>query len=154
MRPQVRDYDAHGGLYALQRDLLARCRHPNGRPNELRSVRVAGTIPRTIEAVVRAHPHRTAICSTTQHISYRELNASTNQIAHGIRSSRPRSCRPVAVVASSGVPLITGMLAVTDVLFNGTNNTDYWEGKNAKNKPPFSGHMCSGSVTVDNKTML
>ncbi len=111
MRPQVRDYDAHGGLYALQRDLLARCRHPNGRPNELRSVRAAGTIPRTIEEVVRAHPHRTAICSTTQHISYRELNASTNQIAHGIRNSRPRSCRPVAVVASSGVPLITGMLA-------------------------------------------
>ncbi|GAA2798137.1 amino acid adenylation domain-containing protein [Saccharopolyspora taberi] len=68
--------------------------------------------PELFEAQVRRTPDRIAVVCEDQRLSYRELNARANRLAHHLRRSGLRSGEVVALLMDRGPDLLTAILAV------------------------------------------
>lgn len=70
------------------------------------------SVHRLIEALALSHAHSPAVTSGTASITYAELNAKANQLAHHLRQRGVGANQLVAVCLDRSVEMIIGMLAV------------------------------------------
>ena len=87
------------GLPPHQQALQARCFHPTSPFIEFRKEEVEQSIPERFEDQVRRHSQRLAIKTKDQELTYYELNAAANRLAHRIleKLGEPPSVVPLCV---------------------------------------------------------
>jgi len=64
------------------------------------------------ERVVRQYPHRLAVKSREQQLTYAELNQAANQLAHAIVAAQGTSNEAVAVVMDQGVDMVVAIVGL------------------------------------------
>jgi len=64
------------------------------------------------ERVVRQYPHRLAVKTREQQLTYDELNQAANRVAHGIVTAQGASNEPVAVLMDQGAGMIVAIMGV------------------------------------------
>src|SRR5262249_1034345 len=62
------------------------------------------------EEQVRRYPDRLAVKTRVQALTYAELNAAANRVAHGILAVGGEGAAPVALLCDRGAPFITALL--------------------------------------------
>lgn len=80
-----------------------------------RSVRVepkAATLLELFRAEVEMHPQRPAIICNGKIVSYRELNASANQLANRLVAAGVKAGEPVAISAERSCEMIVGLIGI------------------------------------------
>uniref|UniRef100_UPI000FD80AED non-ribosomal peptide synthetase n=1 Tax=Paenibacillus xylaniclasticus TaxID=588083 RepID=UPI000FD80AED len=70
------------------------------------------TIHQLFEEQVERTPDRIAVVSETEQVTYRELNARANRLAHKLRKQGVRSDIRVGLLAERSVEMITGILGI------------------------------------------
>ncbi|MGH7848182.1 MAG: AMP-binding protein, partial [Candidatus Binatia bacterium] len=73
---------------------------------------VPQSIPDRFEKIVRRFPQRIAVKTANQTVTYADLNATANRLAHLICAQRGGLPEPVALLLEKDVPLMAAMLAV------------------------------------------
>ncbi len=94
-----------------QEAIRAKCFHSSGNFVEFPRDDVERTIPERFEKIVAQHPHRLAIKTSKQAITYAELNASANRVARYILDIRGESNEPVAILLGHDAAIIVTILA-------------------------------------------
>ena len=95
-----------------QLSILNRCFHPSGTFIEFKQEEIEQSIPDRFEEQVRKYPHRLAVKTRTQELTYDELNRAANRVAGALLSHLGDGHAPVALLLEQGGPLITGILGV------------------------------------------
>ena len=73
---------------------------------------VEKSIPERFEKIVGQYPERIAVKMGSPAVTYADLNAMANRLAHSIVNDRGTDAEPVALFFEKGIPLIAAMLAV------------------------------------------
>ena len=98
-------------LPETQRRILARCVHPGGTFVAFPVDQVQGTVPARFADAVRRHAGRTAIQTRARRLTYAELDAATNRLAHAIQAAALDGRDTVGLVVGHGLPAALAMLA-------------------------------------------
>ncbi|MFZ1425165.1 MAG: amino acid adenylation domain-containing protein [Geminicoccaceae bacterium] len=69
-------------------------------------------VHRHVEAQARQHPERLALVFEGTHLSYAELNARANRVAHGLREAGVGPDTLVGIAAERSVAMVVGLLGV------------------------------------------
>jgi amino acid adenylation domain-containing protein len=93
-------------LDPVERDLLLR------EWNDAECQVSTATLPDLFEAQVRRSPDQTALVHENEELTYRELNARANRLAHYLISKGVRPAQPVGVLLRRSVELIVALLGV------------------------------------------
>jgi amino acid adenylation domain-containing protein/thioester reductase-like protein len=72
----------------------------------------AGCFPELFEEQVAAHPDRTAIIHDGRQVSYADLNAEANRLAHHLQEQGVSPDTLVAIVAERGITMVVAVLAI------------------------------------------
>jgi len=99
-------------LPAEQQAIRAKCFHPSGAFVEFRNEEVEQSITDRFEKIVRQFPDRIAVRTRNETLSYAELNAMANRIAHSLLERQGRKTELVAVLLEKDVPQLAAMLGV------------------------------------------
>jgi amino acid adenylation domain-containing protein len=70
------------------------------------------SIPDRFEEQVRRYPHRLAVKTKIQSLTYQQLNVASNKVAHSILARRGQSDEPIALLSKQGVSMIVASLGV------------------------------------------
>ena len=100
------------GLPPEQEAIRAKCFHPSGTFVEFPKEEVEQSVPARFEKIVSKYPDRIAIKSGNQLLTYTELNAQANRIAHAIVGQRGDQAEPVAILLENGAPLMVATLGI------------------------------------------
>ena len=73
---------------------------------------VERSLPHRFEQVVTAHGHRLAVGLPQRNVTYAELDAMANRVAHAILAERGDVAEPVALLLEQGLSQIVGLLGV------------------------------------------
>jgi len=73
---------------------------------------VERSIPERFEKIVRMHPDRIAVKTGKEIVTYAQLNAMANRMAHAIVEQRGTAPEAIAILIEKGPRLMAGMLAV------------------------------------------
>jgi amino acid adenylation domain-containing protein len=76
---------------------------------------VERSIPERFEKIVRMYPDRIALKTGNEIVTYAQLNAMANRMAHAIVERRGLEAEAVAILLDQGAPLMAAMLAVLKV---------------------------------------
>jgi amino acid adenylation domain-containing protein len=95
-----------------QRLLQARCQHPQGGWTEFARGDIERSIPDRFEKLATKNPTHLALVSKDTELTYHELDASANQLAHAILGQRGPDAEPVGVLAGHGCPAVKATLAI------------------------------------------
>lgn len=95
-----------------QQAIRDRCFHPSGTFVEFPIEDVETSIPARFQKIVRLYPDRLAVKTGDRSLTYKELNASANQIAHRIFNNCGEGNRPVAILMEHGADVLAAILAV------------------------------------------
>jgi len=95
-----------------QRALRARLLHPMGTLVEFAKDEVEKSIPERFEKIVRTYPCRIAVKTDDRVVTYSELNAMANRVAHAILAERGNKPEPVGLLVEKGPALFASMLGV------------------------------------------
>src|SRR5262247_307735 len=95
-----------------QEAIWAKCFHPSGTFVKFSKEDVETSIAERFEKIVRIYPDRIAIKTTNHVVTYSELNARANSLAHVILSRRGTKAEPIAIWLANGASLMAAMLAV------------------------------------------
>ena len=95
-----------------QEAIRAKCFHPNGSFVEFPIEDVEKSIPQRFEKIVQLHPDRIAIRTVNATLTYAQLNAMANRIAHRLLKRLGRKTQLVAVLLEKNVSQLAAMLAV------------------------------------------
>ena len=95
-----------------QQAIRAKCFHPTGTFVEFKKEEVEQSIPERFEKIVRKYPHRIAIKSRDQLLTYADLNEAANRVAHAILESQGEGNRPVAILMEHGPSILATILGV------------------------------------------
>jgi len=95
-----------------QAAIRAKCFHPFGTFVEFPIEDVETSIPARFEKIVRKYPDRIAIKSGNQLLTYTELNAQANRIAHAIVDQQGDEAEPIAVLLESAMTLMAATIGV------------------------------------------
>jgi amino acid adenylation domain-containing protein len=79
---------------------------------EFRKTEIEQSITDRFEEQVRHHSRRLAIKTKSQTLTYQQLNAASNRVAHSILTRLGDTDRPVALLFKQGAPLIIASLGV------------------------------------------
>ena len=92
-------------------DLIRRrCFHPAGKFVEFPKEDTEKSIPERFEKIARMHPHRTAVKTRTQQMTYAALNGAANRLADILVARLGRGQGPVGLLFPKGIPLIVSIL--------------------------------------------
>lgn len=100
------------GLPPQQLSLVNRCFHPTGTFIEFKKEEVEQSIPDRFEEQVRRYPHRLAIKTRTEELTYNELNRAANRVAHCILDRLGEGQKHVALLFEQCASAIVAMLGV------------------------------------------
>ncbi|MGH7794616.1 MAG: AMP-binding protein [Candidatus Binatia bacterium] len=96
-----------------QRAIHARCFHPSGKFEEFRREDIEQSIPSRFEQIVRRYPDRIAVQTESRTLSYAEVNARANRLAHEILFKQGREVEPVVLLLEDRASLVAAMLGVS-----------------------------------------
>lgn len=71
-----------------------------------------GSVATRFEQQVRLHPDRFAVKTASHALTYAELNAAANRVAHAILDGPDEGHAPIALVMETGAPMIAALLGV------------------------------------------
>jgi amino acid adenylation domain-containing protein len=86
--------------------------HPTGTFIPFTKAQIEQSIPARFEQQVRAYPHRLAIQTRGQAITYAALNRAANRVAHAILAMRGTGNEPVALLFEQSVQALVALLGV------------------------------------------
>ena len=95
-----------------QQAIRAKCFHPTGRFIEFPQEAIEQSIPARFEQQVHQYADCLAVKAKEQALTYAELNAAANRVAHAILARRGEGQEPVALLFAKGVSLIVAILGV------------------------------------------
>jgi len=95
-----------------QQAIRDKCFHPTGTFVEFKKEEVEQSIPDRFEKIVSQYPNQIAINFGTQVVTYSELNAMANCVAHTIIAQRGSDPEPVGLLLEKGVEQIAAMLGI------------------------------------------
>jgi len=95
-----------------QRAIRDKCFHPTGKFVEFKKKEIEQSIPDRFEQIVRQFPDRIAVRTRNDTLTYTELNAMANRIAHTLLERQGRKTQLVAILLEKDVPQLAAMLAV------------------------------------------
>jgi amino acid adenylation domain-containing protein len=102
----------HGfSLPPEQQAILDKSFHPSGTFVGFPIEDVETSIPARFEKIVQRYPHRIAVKSKTEQLTYAELNLAANRIAQAILARCGESPEPIGLLFPKGVAFVTAMLA-------------------------------------------
>jgi amino acid adenylation domain-containing protein len=87
------------------------CFNPSGSA-EFRRQEVEQSIPNRFEIIVKQFPERIAVKVKSRIVTYSELNAMANRVAHAILSKQSREGRPVGILLEKGIEQVAAMLGI------------------------------------------
>jgi amino acid adenylation domain-containing protein len=93
----------------------AKCFHPSGHFVEFSKEDVEISISERFEKIVRLYPERIAVKTRTQTLTYNELNAQANRLAHELLARRHSLPEPVGLYVDEWSALVVAHLAVLKV---------------------------------------
>jgi amino acid adenylation domain-containing protein len=95
-----------------QQAIRDNCFQPSGTCVEFPKEEVEQSIPDRFEKIVGQYPNQIAISVETQGVTYSELNAMANCVAHAIIAERGSDPEPVGLLLEKGVEQIAAMLGI------------------------------------------
>jgi non-ribosomal peptide synthetase component F len=98
-----------------QQAIRAKCFHPSGRFVEFPLEDVALSIPARCEKIAAHYPHRAAVKSSDQILTYQGLNQAANRPAHSIIAQRGTTQATIALLMEHELPLFVAIMAVLKV---------------------------------------
>jgi len=93
-----------------QRAIQSRCYHPTDNFIEFPAEALEQSLDERFEEQVLQHPNRVAVKSNAEELTYSELNARANRIAHAIIEKRGEAREPVPLLFELGVSAIVATL--------------------------------------------
>ena len=93
-----------------QQAIRAKCFHPSGTFVEFPKEEIEQSIPERFEKIVSRYPDRIAIKLGEQSLTYAELNAKANRLAHSIVDWLGDEAEPVAILLETGPTLMAATL--------------------------------------------
>ncbi|MGH7829453.1 MAG: AMP-binding protein, partial [Candidatus Binatia bacterium] len=93
-----------------QQMIRAKCFHPSGAFAEFRKEEVEQSILDRFDAIVAACPNRIAVRTRPHVLTYAELNAKANRVAHAILAQPGSGSDPVALLFENGAPFVIASL--------------------------------------------
>ena len=99
------------GLPPAQQAIREKCYHPSGTFVEFKEEELEQCIADRFEQMVRMHPNRLAVKTTTLELTYSALNQAANRVAHSTLGKLSIKNEPVALLLA-GIPLITALFGV------------------------------------------
>ncbi len=116
-----------------QDSIRAKCFHSSGAFVEFPKEEVEQSIPERFEKSVRKNPQGIAVKAADHVVTYAELNAMANRVAHAIVRQRGSEAEPIAVLLEKGLEQIVAILgalkagkffALLDPSFPAARNAD------------------------------
>jgi amino acid adenylation domain-containing protein len=101
--------------YSLPTEQLrirAKCVHPTGRFVPFESMAIERSISERFEQMVALHPDRIAVSTTTQVLTYDELNQRANRVARAIVARRGEANEPIGLLIEDRACMIAAILGV------------------------------------------
>jgi amino acid adenylation domain-containing protein len=95
-----------------QQALRDRCVHATGTWRPFPDPPAAGTVVARFEAIARAHASRVAVSEGGRRLTYADLDALANRMAHGLLRATGPGGEPVALLFEHGVPMLATLLGV------------------------------------------
>jgi len=95
-----------------QQAIWAKGFHPTGGFVEFTKEDVEQSIPERFERTVRMHPDRITVKAGHQVVTYAELNALANRVAHTVLAEWGSEAQPVGILSEKGVGQLASMLGV------------------------------------------
>ena len=92
-----------------------RCLGPNNPFVEFERTDIEQSLPVRFEQMVLKYPNRVAVKTGTHSLTYRELNVSSNRLAHSILQARGKDSDAVALQLEHGADLVVAILGVLKV---------------------------------------
>jgi amino acid adenylation domain-containing protein len=92
--------------------ILSKCRYPSGNFEEFRKEELEQSIHERFEKQVKRYSDRLAVKTPKYTLSYKELNAAANFIAHSLLSSLGEGEEPVVILLQNDTSAIIGILGV------------------------------------------
>jgi amino acid adenylation domain-containing protein len=99
-------------LPLAQQVIRAKCFHPSGWFVEFSLEDVALSIPARFEKIATQYPHRAAVQTSDQVLTYQDLNHAVNQLAHALIAQRGTTRETIALMMEHEVPLFVAILGV------------------------------------------
>src|SRR5262245_15153958 len=93
-----------------QQAIRDRCFHPSGTYVEFPIEDVETSIPARFEKIVCMYPDYLAVKTDGQAVTYAQLNAMANRVAHAIVAERGDGPEPIGALLEKGVEQIAAML--------------------------------------------
>jgi len=95
-----------------QEAIRAKCFHPSGKFVEFPIEDVETSIPERFEKIVQLYPNRIAVRTPNDTVTYAELNAMANRMAHSLLERLGRKTQLVTILLGKDVSQLANMLAV------------------------------------------
>jgi len=95
-----------------QEAIRTKCFHPSGVFTPFPDIALDYSVPHRFEEIVRKYPDRMAIETSTQKITFNELNKIANRLAHTLVAQRGSEREPVALHIDNPVFAITAHMGV------------------------------------------
>src|SRR5688572_7285036 len=95
-----------------QEAIRGKCFHPSGTSVEFPIEDVETSIPERFEKMVRVYPDHLAVKTGSHAVTYAELNAMANRVAHAIVAERGNRPEPISILLGKGVEQIAAMLGI------------------------------------------
>jgi amino acid adenylation domain-containing protein len=95
-----------------QQAIREKCFHPSGKFIEFPEEDVETSIPRRFEKIARAYPNNIAVHTEREAVTYSELNARANRVAHAILSKQISNPGPIALLVKSDATMIAATLGI------------------------------------------
>ena len=104
--------DSSASLPPDQQAIRDKCLHPSGTFVEFPKEDVETSIPERFEKIVRMYPDSLAVKTDSRSVTYAELNAMANRVAHAIVAERGNRPESIGTLLGKGVEQIAAMLGI------------------------------------------
>ena len=102
---------ARSQLPPEQEAIRENCFHPTGQFVEFPKEEIERAVPERFEKIVRMHPDRIAVKTGKEVVTYSQLNALANRLAHAIVARRGTEAEAVVILMDKGARLMAAMIA-------------------------------------------
>jgi len=95
-----------------QQAIRARCFHPSGSFVQFSREELERSVPERFEKIVRLYPDNVAVKTPDQVLTYAQLNAMANRVAHTLVRARGSNPEPIGLLFKTGESLIGSLIGV------------------------------------------
>ena len=95
-----------------QQRIREKCFHPTGAFIPFQKEAIQQPIPARFEQMVRQYPHRLAVKTNYQAVTYDELNRQANRIAHAILAQCGEGQETIGLLLNHGIAMVAAVLGV------------------------------------------